>query len=311
MASSLQQGINAAKAGRMQEALEFLKDAIIEEPQNAEVWVWIAAIIDDMDKQAIFLEKALEIDPHNIPAQRGLAYIEQRKRDQTQSEDDHLSDYTHPISPFPSSGERRKVSSSATWSPQTVDELGEMAHSPEKKHKSAKQKASEIENGFKLTPVEIGLLGVVALVFCFIGLLAASALFDFELPLGFILGERSSLPSTPPHSGVFLYEDEMFFEINRIDGLPTRDLGFPTSAVPVPMVLLWQTQTDRDQIKLVYETGAYIPIRAQAGRDGVTILQPDQELQPGLYCFQQLNERSEGPEAFYWCFKVSFSSIFE
>ena len=72
--SSLQQGINAAKAGRMQEALGFLKDAIIEEPQNADVWVWVAAIIDDLDKQEIFLEKALEIDPHNIPAQRGLAY---------------------------------------------------------------------------------------------------------------------------------------------------------------------------------------------------------------------------------------------
>ena len=51
MASSLQQGINAAKAGHADKALEFLKDAIIEEPQNADVWVWIAAIIDDLDKQ--------------------------------------------------------------------------------------------------------------------------------------------------------------------------------------------------------------------------------------------------------------------
>ncbi len=59
MASSLQQGISAAKTGQMQQALEFLKDAIIEEPQNADVWVWIAAIIDDLDKQEIFLEKAL------------------------------------------------------------------------------------------------------------------------------------------------------------------------------------------------------------------------------------------------------------
>ncbi len=311
MASSLQQGINAAKAGRMQEALEFLKDAIIEEPQNAEVWVWIAAIIDDMDKQAIFLEKALEIDPHNIPAQRGLAYLEQRKHDQTRTADDHLSDYTRPISPFPSSSERHKVTSSATWSPRTVDELGELAHSSENKHKSVKQKDTGAENGFKLTPIEIGLLGVVALVFSFIGLLAASALFNFELPLGFLLGDRASMTLTPPHSGVFLYENEMFFEIGRNDGLPTQDVGFPTSAAPEPMVLLWQTQADRDQIKLVYETGAYIPIRAQTGRDDVTILQPDQELQPGLYCFQQLNERSEGPEAFYWCFKVSFSSISE
>lgn len=63
MTSSLQAGINAAKAGRMQEALEHLKDAIIEEPQNADVWVWVAAIIDDTNKQAIFLEKRLRSIP--------------------------------------------------------------------------------------------------------------------------------------------------------------------------------------------------------------------------------------------------------
>ncbi len=80
--------------------MDFLKDAIIEEPQNADVWVWVAAIIDDLDKQEIFLKKALEIDPQNIPAQRGMAYLQKRKRDQIADQNDHLSDHTSPF-PFP------------------------------------------------------------------------------------------------------------------------------------------------------------------------------------------------------------------
>jgi len=61
MTSSLQQGIDAAKSGMMEQALVHLKDAIVEEPENANVWVWLAAIIEDEEKQTIFLKKALEI----------------------------------------------------------------------------------------------------------------------------------------------------------------------------------------------------------------------------------------------------------
>lgn len=306
MTSSLQLGINAAKAGRMQEALEHLKDAIIEEPQNAEVWVWVAAIIDDMDKQAIFLEKALDIDPHNIPAQRGLAYLDKRKRDEASIADDHLSDHTHPISPFPTAGGRQRVAPAIPWSKLTVDELGAMAEPTGGKDQAEAQKSGDMPNGTKLTPVEIGLLGVVAMVFCFIGLLVASALFDFELPLGFLLGERTSLSSDPPYTGVFLYENNIFFDIQQHQGLPTEDQGIPTSFKPAPLIVFWQAQADRDQVKLIYETGEYIPIRGEQGKNEVELIRPGRELQPGLYCFQQLNE-IDHDDSLYWCFKVDLS----
>jgi len=99
MASSLTQGIEAAKLGQMEQALAHLKDAIIEEPNNADVWVWLAAIIEDEDKQTIFLKKALEIDPNNKPAQRGLAFIE-RKKYIPPKPGEKLSDYTKPIGVF-------------------------------------------------------------------------------------------------------------------------------------------------------------------------------------------------------------------
>jgi tetratricopeptide (TPR) repeat protein len=304
MTSSLQQGINAAKAGRMQEALEFLKDAIIEEPQNAEVWVWIAAIIDDVDKQAIFLEKALEIDPHNIPAQRGLAYLEKRKQDEASVREDHLSDHTHPISPFPSSGGRTKTATTNGWTTITDEKLDNLVESTEQKRADTDQSTDGTLNATKLTPFEIGLLGVVALVFCFIGLLAGSALFGFELPLAFLQGERSTLVSAPPYPGVFLYENEMFFELQMHQGLPTLDQGIPTSQKTLPQIVLWQTLADRNEMKLIYETGAYIPIRAEQGKNEVVQVFPSHELQPGLYCFQQLIGTDEGADAIYWCFKL-------
>ena len=99
MASSLSQGIEAAKSGQMEQALAHLKDAIVEEPENADVWVWLAAIIEDEDKQTIFLKKALEIDPNNKPAQRGLAFIE-RKKYIPPKPGEKLSDYTKPIGVF-------------------------------------------------------------------------------------------------------------------------------------------------------------------------------------------------------------------
>ena len=40
MTTSLEQGIEAAKSGQMEQALAHLKDAIVEEPTNADVWVW-------------------------------------------------------------------------------------------------------------------------------------------------------------------------------------------------------------------------------------------------------------------------------
>jgi len=109
MASSLERGIEAAKSGLMEEALTHLKDAIVEEPENANVWVWLSAIIEDEEKQTIFLKKALEIDPGNRPAQRGLAFIE-RKKYIPPKPGEKLSDYTHPIGVFKSPAQLPRMS---------------------------------------------------------------------------------------------------------------------------------------------------------------------------------------------------------
>ena len=294
----------------MQEALDFLKDAIIEEPQNADVWVWVAAIIDDLDKQEIFLEKALEIDPHNIPAQRGLAYLQKRKQDRAAFQDDHLSDHTQPISPFPTTGRPKTDPAENGWTKLNMDDLDEIAL-PEDNRGSDPSKAGENESilkGFpKLSWFEIVLLGVVVIVFMFIGVLAASAIFDFDLPFDLFKGRSSGLVAEPPYAGAFLYENEIYFNIQEYEGLPTEDIGIPTSQLPNPTIILWESDDDLERMRLIYETGEYIPYQIVQNRRNLTMIQPSEDLRTGLYCFQLTPEISGAQAANYWCFHVDLA----
>jgi hypothetical protein len=313
MVSSLQKGISAAKAGRMQEALGFLKDAIIEEPQNAEVWVWVAAIIDDLDKQEIFLKKALEIDPRNIPAQRGLAYLQKRKRDQAAAESEHLSDHTSPISPFPATGRPAPQKNDNGWEKLDLDGLDELAADEDEENTPDTHTESDLEGGFfknlpKLSPFEIVLLGVVVIVFCFIGILAASAIFDIKLPFGPFSINQKVLASEPPYPGVFLFENGIYFDIQQHHGLPSQDVGIPTSFLDDPTIILWESEIDPEQLNLIYETGEYIVFNASTSRKNMDVITPQDTLDAGLYCFQQLPADSTVESASYWCFKIDLTN---
>ena len=169
----------------MQEALGFLKDAIIEEPQNANVWVWIAAIIEDIDKQEIFLKKALEIDPNNKPAQRGMSFVRKKKSGERSTEGEHLSDYTKPITPFPDSGKTEledEKTQRATQEPTrqaelNLEDLNDLAGQPKPDRRPGRRSRFKNANLPRLSLIEIVLLSVVVVVFCFIGVLAADMAF--------------------------------------------------------------------------------------------------------------------------------------
>lgn len=305
MVSSLQQGISAAKAGQMKKALDFLKDAIIEEPQNADVWVWVAAIIDDLEKQEIFLKKALDIDPNNIPAQRGLAYLHKRKRDEASVINNHLSDYTHPISPFPASKRPSQSEHASGWTKLEPDEMNKITNADQRSSKENHKSTDTFRDIPKLSAFEISLLGVVVVVFAFIGLLAASSLFAFELPLDWLMGDRPRLSTEPPYEGVFLYENDIYFDIQKHNGLPANDSGIPTSITDEPLIVLWQQPADPEQLNLIYETGEYIPFESYQARGKADLIQPASSLQTGLYCLQQVPESGALEMALYWCFTVS------
>ncbi len=310
MATSLQKGINAAKAGKMDDALTHLKDAIIEEPQNAEVWVWIAAIIDDLDKQEIFLEKALDIDPGNIPAQRGLAYLQKRKRDQAGEVEDHLSDHTRPISPFPTSNKSKKGQDFSGWTKISPAEIMELEKSGEYSLDEDYESEDNPIASNKLTPFEISLLGVVVIVFAVIGLLAASAIFEFDLPISFLQANRPRINTEPPYPGVFLYENEAFFDIKENEGLPRSEEGIPTTSKQRPIIAYWQETADLENVNLIYQNGDYVQFDHYPAMGETKIIQPVPNLQNGLYCLQRAPE-SQDNEAHYWCFEVTTNGDIE
>ena len=302
MTSSLQNGINAAKAGRTQEALDFLKDAIIDEPQNADVWVWIAAIIDDLDKQDIFLKKALDIDPNNIPAQRGIAYLNKRKQQQASNQNDHLSDHTRPISPFPAPSKKEKKKKNRRKPSKPKKEKQTKQRSKGQKTK-AKQEANI--NQSKLSLFEISLIGIVVVVFSFIGLLTASSLFDFDLPLDFLNNTQPRLNTEPPYPGVFLYDNETHCDIQQHESIPNKDLGIPTSFDTDPVIVFWRSDTSPDEIKLIYQTGDFIPLETFQGKGGADLFQSTRSLETGVYCLQGQPQSQTNTNPVYWCLKIA------
>jgi hypothetical protein len=304
MPTSLQQGINAAKAGQTEKALDHLKDAIIEEPQNADVWVWIAAIIDDLEKQEIFLNKALEIEPHNIPAQRGLSYLQKRKQHEERVKDETLSDHTQPISPFPRTVRSKKQAENIRGFQVKSDDLVNLT-AQAMQDASTDEQGAETERPPRLTPFEIILLGVVVLVFAFIGLLASSALFGFDLPWGLLTGNRPRLSADPPYPGVFLYEEDVLFDIEAHQGPPVANIGIPPSSTTQPVIVFWQMGVEIENITLIHESGTYVDFRSYQGGSSAVLIQPTTELQNGLYCLQEIHPLPPTSPDTYYCFRVN------
>ena len=308
MPSSLQQGINAAKAGQTTKALEHLKDAIIEEPQNADVWVWIAAIIEDLEKQEVFLNKALDIDPHNIPAQRGLSYLQKRMQHADNVKSETLSDETQPISPFPKKDRNSQLSGDENSIKRTSDALVNLTP-PGVEIENHDDPIKETQGPPRLSAFEIILLCVVVIVFAFIGLLASSALFGFDLPWGNLTGNRPRLTTEPPYPGVFLYEQDVFFDMEAHEGPPVANVGIPTSASSRPIVLFWGLDVDTNTLNLIHESGAFVNYRSFQSRGDSDLIQPSVDLQSGLYCLQQVQQQAPNSLDTYFCFLVDLSTV--
>ena len=77
MTSSLQQGIDAAKSGMMEQALAISKTRSWKNPKTPMFGSGFPPSLR-MKKADHFPQEALEIDPANRPAQRGLAFIERK-----------------------------------------------------------------------------------------------------------------------------------------------------------------------------------------------------------------------------------------
>ncbi|MDW8213647.1 MAG: tetratricopeptide repeat protein [Roseiflexaceae bacterium] len=76
----LQQGIAAARAGQRAQARQLLARAIQADQYNEDAWVWLAGVVDDPAHARQCLQQALRINPLNPQARQGIAWLDQKVR---------------------------------------------------------------------------------------------------------------------------------------------------------------------------------------------------------------------------------------
>jgi len=296
MTSSLQQGIDAAKSGMMEQALVHLKDAIVEEPENANVWVWLSAIIEDEEKQVIFLKKALEIDPANRPAQRGLAFIE-RKKYIPPKPGEKLSDYTKPIGVF-------KTPSQAAASISASAQADRPAPQPQPAPVTPPPVAAPqpvYSPSARIPWLDILLYGLTLTVFIIIGILIGTTLLNIDIP--FLTRPEPVLSTQPPSTGVYALNEGLYAEMKIYDILPETEEGIPQLKNRQPSVVINDLYIVPEKLQLINENGESIPFTTTPAENNTYSLEPSQELLPGRYCLVQ-KFNPEDTKALYWCLQV-------
>lgn len=301
MASSLNKGIDAAKSGLMEEALGYFKDAIVEEPENADVWVWLSAIIEDEEKQTVFLKKALELDPGNRPAQRGMAFIE-RKKYIPPKPGEKLSDYTHPVGIFKNNplSPAEAAAHIANENPRPVNQT-----IPEKTQEPQPQvQTVESQSAKKRKPwLDILLYGLTLMIFIIIGILIGSTLLNIDIP--FLSKPPQVLSVLPAEEGVFLFENEQFTLLRMEQSQPEDLEGLPISKnKQAEIVMNFPLVTVDERLELRNLDGQSIAYNAIPAENNMHLLIPDTELSAGSYCYVfALNSSNE--QSLYWCLTIS------
>jgi len=77
------EAIGAARAGDRARARELLARLLRSDSANAEYWVWMSAVVDTPRERIYCLQSALDIDPTNRAALRGLVVLGDRKPEET------------------------------------------------------------------------------------------------------------------------------------------------------------------------------------------------------------------------------------
>ena len=74
----LEQGISAALTGRRDEARSLLTQVVEADDRNEQAWLWLSGLLEEPEDMRTCLENVLHLNPDNVKAQQGLAWVEQR-----------------------------------------------------------------------------------------------------------------------------------------------------------------------------------------------------------------------------------------
>jgi len=103
---------------------------------------------------------------------------------------------------------------------------------------------------------------------------------------------------------VFLFADAMFFDMQASEGIPTPETGLPSSQDGQPMIVLWETDINPNQLSMIHENGELIPFQVFQGKDNTDLIQPENTLKPGLCCLTKLGHGGSTESESFWCFQV-------
>lgn len=78
MIDLLQQGIVAARSGQREAARALLMQVVEGDERNEQAWLWLAGVVDGSEDIRTCLQNVLDLNPANLQAQQGLAWVDTR-----------------------------------------------------------------------------------------------------------------------------------------------------------------------------------------------------------------------------------------
>jgi hypothetical protein len=93
-------GIAAVKAGNKPLAQKLLEDALRQDTDNLQAWLWLSGVLDSIEEKIECLENVVRLDPTNQAATRGLKSLKERlkKKERFSASNAFILDETDPIS---------------------------------------------------------------------------------------------------------------------------------------------------------------------------------------------------------------------
>jgi len=74
-AEMFNEAVQAVKAGQRKRAKDLLTRLLKTEPNNAEHWIWMSAVVETEKEQIFCLQKAYKLDAASMAARRGLVLL--------------------------------------------------------------------------------------------------------------------------------------------------------------------------------------------------------------------------------------------
>jgi len=75
MSDLVKEGIRIFRSGDKELARQYFEQALADDPEDWEAWLWLSGAVDDDNERMLYLNKVLAIDPDNKAAKKGLRML--------------------------------------------------------------------------------------------------------------------------------------------------------------------------------------------------------------------------------------------